>query len=239
MEASLATPRDVFRAFRRSDPDPAVLFDPSASDKVLEDPEIRRLLEEIPEGFLSDPRDALLFALRALAVQRSRLDRRLLDVDLVGTVPGGADIGTRATRMVVREMLRAAQEDVFVFGFEVSDAEFLDVLSEAARVLPVRILVDRERGSADRILSRWPESIDPPAVYTNRPGRGKFTYEKMHSKGILVDGRDLLITSANLTQHGMEGNFELGVRLRGAPAERTAEMMGRLLESELVERWQP
>ena len=36
---------------------------------------------------------------------------------------------------------------------------------------------------------------------------------------IIVDRRDLLVTSANLTGHGMSGNLELGARLIGRPAE--------------------
>lgn len=233
----MPTAREVYRVFRRSSPDPRELFDPTRSARVLEDPDIQRLLDDIPEAFLTDPEDAVLFTLRALTVQESDLDPRLVNVDLVGTVPGGMDLGIRATRMVVREMLREADEEIFVFGFEVSDQEFIKILAEVAVTVPVRLLVDRERGSADRITAEWPPVLDPPTIYTNRPDRGGFAYEKMHSKGILVDGKDLLITSANLTQHGMEGNFELGVRIRGDPARRMAETVERLLDSDLVDRW--
>lgn len=233
----MPTAREVYRVFRRSSPDPRVLFDPTRATDVLDVPDIQRLLDDIPEGFLANPADAVLFTLRTLTVQESDLNPQLVNVDLVGTVPGGMNLGIRATRMVVREMLREASQEIFVFGFEVSDQEFIEILAEVAATVPVRLLVDREQGSADRITDEWPPVLEPPAIYTNRPDRGGFAYEKMHSKGILVDGEDLLITSANLTHHGMEGKFELGVRLRGDPARRMAETVERLLESKLVDRW--
>lgn len=234
----MLSPRSVYRLFEEVRPPTELLFDPESVETLLKEPELARLLDSVPPGSTCTPREVFLLVLRALAIQRSRLEPRLIGTDLVGTIPGGTDVGIRSTKMVVREMLRAAESDIVILGFEISDEEFLEILAEAAATVPVRILVDRERGSADRITSQWPASLAPPVVYTNRPERGEFAYEKMHSKGILVDGQDLLITSANLTQHGMEGNFELGVRLQGAPAEQMAETVGRLLESELVERWE-
>ena len=41
---------------------------------------------------------------------------------------------------------------------------------------------------------------------------------KLHAKAVVVDRRDLLVTSANLTGHGVSGNLELGARLSGRPA---------------------
>lgn len=40
----------------------------------------------------------------------------------------------------------------------------------------------------------------------------------MHSKVLVVDGRDALVTSANFTHHGLNENVELGVRLKGTHA---------------------
>jgi phosphatidylserine/phosphatidylglycerophosphate/cardiolipin synthase-like enzyme len=46
---------------------------------------------------------------------------------------------------------------------------------------------------------------------------------------ILVDERDLLVTSANLTGAGMETNLELGVRLQGETARNCSEHFANLM----------
>ena len=57
----------------------------------------------------------------------------------------------------------------------------------------------------------------------------------MHGKAILVDGRDLLVTSANMTFHGMRHNIELGIRVRGRHVELALDFFNALLRSDLLE----
>jgi phosphatidylserine/phosphatidylglycerophosphate/cardiolipin synthase-like enzyme len=57
----------------------------------------------------------------------------------------------------------------------------------------------------------------------------------MHAKCLLVDGNDLLITSANFTFHGLHGNVEIGVRLSGPPASEARKIFSYLVEHGLVE----
>ena len=47
-----------------------------------------------------------------------------------------------------------------------------------------------------------------------------FDYQKqddemaaLHAKTIVVDEKELLVSSANLSYHGMQGNVEMGIRL--------------------------
>ena len=35
----------------------------------------------------------------------------------------------------------------------------------------------------------------------------------LHAKTIVVDEKELLVSSANLSYHGMQGNVEMGIRL--------------------------
>ena len=50
--------------------------------------------------------------------------------------------------------------------------------------------------------------------------RRVFDYQKqddemaaLHAKTIVVDEKELLVSSANLSYHGMQGNVEMGIRL--------------------------
>ena len=57
----------------------------------------------------------------------------------------------------------------------------------------------------------------------------------MHAKCLLVNGADLLVTSANFTFHGLHGNIEIGVRLSGPPALEARKMFSHLVENGVVE----
>lgn len=234
----MISPRAVCNLFETENLPQEKLFDPVWEERLLDSPKVQGLLSEVSDSAEIGGTELLLFTLRALAIQRAHLSRRLVDADLVGTLPGGAGLGMRATRMVVREMVAEAEREVVVLGFEVSDEDFLRSLSEVDPSVTVLLVVDRERGSAREILAAWPEALTLPDVFRNRPDQGDHPFEKMHSKAVVVDGQDLLITSANLTSHGLGGNFELGVRLQGEPAEKARNLVARLLESDLMERYE-
>lgn len=57
----------------------------------------------------------------------------------------------------------------------------------------------------------------------------------MHAKCLLVDGSDLLVTSANFTFHGLHGNIEIGIRVRGAQAAEARKIFSHLVDSKIVE----
>ena len=60
-------------------------------------------------------------------------------------------------------------------------------------------------------------------------------YASMHAKCLLVDGEDLLVTSANFTFHGLHGNIEVGVRLSGPPASEARKIFSHLVREGVVE----
>ena len=52
----------------------------------------------------------------------------------------------------------------------------------------------------------------------------------LHAKVISVDGRETIITSANLSYHGQEGNIELGTHIISSDiAKQVDEVFTRLL----------
>lgn len=53
----------------------------------------------------------------------------------------------------------------------------------------------------------------------------------LHAKVLVVDRRDLLITSANLTGHGMKHNLEFGLRVLGRPAADATDHLEGLIRS--------
>ena len=57
---------------------------------------------------------------------------------------------------------------------------------------------------------------------------------KMHAKLIVGDQKDALVTSANLTMHALDKNIEMGVRLKGKPAQKIARHLESLIEEGIL-----
>jgi phosphatidylserine/phosphatidylglycerophosphate/cardiolipin synthase-like enzyme len=59
----------------------------------------------------------------------------------------------------------------------------------------------------------------------------------LHAKVLLVDQYDLLVTSANLTYHGLSSNIEVGVRVKGNElAKQMAQHFTSLERSGILQR---
>jgi len=104
-----------------------------------------------------------------------------------------------------------------------------------AAVAAVVIICDRDRGVAKRVQDAWPPDVEPPRIFHDRERADAAPYAKMHAKCLLVDGRDLLVTSANFTFHGLHGNIEIGVRLGGAPTGEARKVFSHLVESGVLQ----
>jgi phosphatidylserine/phosphatidylglycerophosphate/cardiolipin synthase-like enzyme len=165
--------------------------------------------------------------------------------ELVWTGPDGGQQTARKTFQVINEMLRQATDSVLIVGYS------LFLKGELARDLVGRLsalsslgvdvvfIVDRRyRGYANdgqeghsvrEIQQMWPRNARRPSIYSWSSDEEPSS--KLHAKVLLIDSRDLLVTSANLTGAGMETNLELGVRLQGVVASSCSEHFLQLLNA--------
>lgn len=178
---------------------------------------------------LSGPAIALVLRTSAAAV--ATLRREVPATQVVWTGPKVDGSFLRATREVVRELLRGAQAELLVVGYWIAARddgegiieEVIGSLADAvARGLTVRIVVDertRPDGLDNRgiLVSAWPARVSLPRILTWRlPPNDQ--HLKLHAKVLVADRRDALVTSANLTFYAMDRNMEMGVRIVGRPA---------------------
>jgi cardiolipin synthase len=151
-----------------------------------------------------------------------------------GGIVGGS--GVRATAPVIREMLGHARRSALVVTYSVwlGDGAAFDVIEQLAACssagVDVTFVLDRRYQDGRNLteLRRvWPTGRRAPTVYSW--AHEADTIAKLHAKVIVIDRHDVLITSANLTGHGMDGNLELGLRVIGRPAEDTAAHFDQLI----------
>lgn len=207
----------------------------------------RRLLEVWPEDTLGT--SLQLADAMEVASDATRRFTQLPRAELVWTGPSIGHPTARKTFQVLNEMLRQASSRVLIVGYslflggDLAKDLFAELGRLSSRGVKIEFIVDgRYRGWGDggkeghsvrQIQAAWPDYCPRPTIYSWVNDDDESS--KLHAKVVLVDDRDLLVTSANLTGAGMETNLELGVRLQGETARNSAEHFASLLAVEFFE----
>lgn len=174
---------------------------------------------------------ALALVLRTSVASVSAFRRQVPATQVVWTGPKVEGSFLRATREVVREILRGAHTELLVVGYWIAardDGEGIieEVIASLAdavtRGVTVSVVVDervRPDGRDNRriLVSAWLLGVTLPKILTWRLPPGD-QHLKLHAKVLVADRRDALVTSANLTSYAMDRNMEMGVRIVGQPA---------------------
>lgn len=151
--------------------------------------------------------------------------------ELVWTEPGApAGASARTTTAAVLELLARAHEEVVIVGYEFDHGAVLFGPLHAvmtSRGVKARICVDVRPAPSPRshmaaylaveaqrfIDENWPFGAPLPEVWHLRSGCAHDARHSLHAKCIVVDGRYVLIGSANFTRRGHQRNLEVGVRV--------------------------
>lgn len=167
-----------------------------------------RSIEELRKVFpqLTDDKlfDILTLIIRSIAQKESQ------NIELVVTAPDSFALKARATKNVVQEIIGLAQKSITITGYSISDyvSGFIDTLvTKSLCGVLVKIYLNKadSQGSIDKIV-RYQSKYLQIFNYTNDTDK----MSALHAKIISVDNVQSLISSANLSYHGMEGNIELG-----------------------------
>jgi phosphatidylserine/phosphatidylglycerophosphate/cardiolipin synthase-like enzyme len=210
------------------------LFSPSAKSEITSLPECAAMIDRF--SAFPDSVDALRICLQSLQIQREELAPKLIDAELVATLPAGVPGLARPTQSILIEMITRATREIIVLGYEFTDPSLVRLLADARGLgRDVIIICDRTRGTRERVRECWPSNRPTPRLFHDRQREDSARYASMHAKCLLIDGSDLLITSANFTFHGLHGNIEIGIRISGTPAEEARKIFSHLVESGLVE----
>lgn len=210
------------------------LFAPDIDASAI--PECNTLIAAIARRGTPDAASMVRLCLQSLRIQYEEFRPSMLDAELVATLPEGTPGLARTTTSVVREMIERARAEIVLLGYELTDKELVRQLAAArSRGAEVILICDRAKAAGKRVLGAWPREIPRPQVFQDRLRADAAPYASMHAKSIVVDSADLLVTSANFTFHGLQGNIEIGIRLSGAPAAEARKIFSHLVEGGIVE----
>lgn len=162
---------------------------------------------------LSDAEAKEIATLVSAAPHSKKEDR----VALIATVPPTFSIRAKSTKITVDSMIRGASGSILITGYSLSDyfSELVDeIIQKSQRGVFVKFFVNdiEHQTGFDRVLRYKGRFLK---VY-NYPKQQDDKMAALHAKVISVDKRETLITSANLSYHGQEGNLELGTYIESA-----------------------
>lgn len=143
--------------------------------------------------------------------------------ELVVTAPPSFALKTKPTKVTVREMLMGARKSILITGYSLSDyfAELVDcVIQKSQEGVLVKFFVNdiESQKAFDRLCCYKGKFL---RIYNYPKQEDKMS--ALHAKVISVDQTDTLITSANLSYHGQEGNIELGARIHSKELAKQVE----------------
>jgi phosphatidylserine/phosphatidylglycerophosphate/cardiolipin synthase-like enzyme len=172
-------------------------------------------LDRLHRAWAADP--MLPGSAVALALESAQLAVRHADVPHVEVVVTGPDspaAPVRLTSEVVRQLIDQATHRVTLVSYAAYQMPAVIAALDAAiaRGVQVNLILESpeklEGGGGAHAYAKfrtyqWPiERREPPEA-------------RLHAKAVIVDGRDVLLTSANMTSAAYDKNIELGVLCRG------------------------
>ena len=133
--------------------------------------------------------------------------------ELVATTPPSFAIKTKSTKVAVDTMIRGAEKSILITGYSLSDyfADLIEcIIRKSQQGVFVKFFVNDigNQKAFERLCSYKSRFLK---IYNYPKGDDKMA--ALHAKVIVVDQAETLITSANLSYHGQEGNIELGTRI--------------------------
>ena len=137
-------------------------------------------------------------------------EEKAVTASLVTTIPPSFSVRAKSTKNTVEGMIRGAKRSVLITGYSLSGyfADLVDVLIEKSQKgVYVKFFVNNiENQKGLDKLCRYKGRF----VHIYNFAGSNDSMAALHAKVISVDEQQTLITSANLSYHGQEGNIELG-----------------------------
>ena len=182
------------------------------------------ILNTVKEDYLGDTDDSLAMIKKRypklsekeaeeifLLLKSNCEDSRKEKSSLVVTAPPSFRIKSVSTKTAVRDILEHAKKSILITGYSLSDyfADSNDVIIRKSQSgVFTRFFINKidEQTNVEKLLRYKGKFL---RIY-NYPEREEDKMAALHAKVISVDSEITLITSANLSYHGQQGNIEMG-----------------------------
>jgi len=138
------------------------------------------------------------------------------------------------TDAVILNMINSAKRTITLVGYVVliDTSTIFDALVNATkRGVRIRLVFNKAETHLKKFLRMWDLHVTFPALFTYKPEK-KST--NLHAKVLIIDSREILTTSANMTGYGINENLEMGIRHIGIVASNAEKIIDTLIEKKYL-----
>lgn len=181
-------------------------------------------------------KDVLLIALQTGQAIKERILDQTDKCDLIWTGPIQFPVPARSTISVIQEMIDKAENSITIVGYRIEEyaEHIVNSLHRAVlRGVKVRFVIDRAQVQMPVLKRIWKTDNLPP-IYSRRINKSDLM-ASVHAKIVIIDSLVLLVTSANLTFHGLHSNLEIGIRVRGRTATEAEKLINEVIRTGYLE----
>ena len=187
----------------------------------------------------------LVLALRTAAETAEVVGSAQTAVEVAWTYPGISRPGLRTTGGVAREIVTQCKQSLLLVGYAVTldpaltglAAQTIEAIAKAAERGVVVTAVLHKDVNRQALLQAWRPSVRRPSIFRWIDSE-RDEMAAIHAKLLIADRFDGLVTSANLTYHGLQGNLEMGLRVKGRPAAEIHDRFHDLINDGELVSWQ-
>lgn len=179
-------------------------------DLIYSNAEIYDAINSIRREFpnITDEDAVKIFQLAQVFTARKNND----SVEIVATTPNSFKIKIRKTRPVIEDLINEAEKSIQLTGYSISE-HFEDLLkfinAKSKQGIVVELFVNSYEKAKTVLMDIEHVNRRFFKVYMYS-GKAEDKMAALHAKTILIDGRKMLISSANLSYHGLDSNVEIG-----------------------------
>jgi len=142
------------------------------------------------------------------------------------------------------KMINESNESIIFVGYAMTDDEnqdIFDALKNAAKERHVKIKIIFDKATKAKKWGKWtksPKNIIAKVWDNIEYFPEIYSYDdktsSLHAKFLVIDGKEILVTSANMTDRAMTRNLEMGIRHRGEVASDASDLIELLIEKGIV-----
>lgn len=203
---------------------------------------VKRIIKTAQDENYSINELSLAIRVAAAVEQRHKQEPNL---ELVWTGPTFSPFVLRRTDEVILDVIQSAQKSLTLVSFALYHIERLTTALEyaARNGVEIRIFIESKNITQASIKQLYGDFLSGYITFfawspDQRTNSSIGKQGLLHAKTAIADRKQLLISSANLTEHAMSLNIELGVLITGGVLPlRVNQLFDQLVEREIFARF--
>ena len=194
------------------------------TNNVIARDRLIKFLRDVQRVELELETSTLAFGLEC-ALTASQNQARKQRVDVVWTGPLATSVSVRRSAAVLLELIQKAEREIIMVSFaafRIPDAlKALEIKSQSG--VSMHFILESGEDSKGRLRqdasSAFQSLIGKPTVhFYTWPFAKRPPGALLHAKVVIIDGSTALVTSANLTEHAISTNLEIGILIEDGDA---------------------